>query len=145
MLTKRLLTGYDIYNIQSEHVVYRTYSLQPINSFLPILKVMCGMNPKNTANFTRGILDKGENILCMRKWKFCISRQFWSHVLIIKHVGRKRCVWCVQLQIVTNIFRPNILLVKNWCLISFALCEKLCSHYEHRLSSCCSAICASFI
>jgi hypothetical protein len=46
MLKKRLRTGYDIYNIQSEHVVYRTYSQQPINSFLPILKVMCGMNPK---------------------------------------------------------------------------------------------------
>jgi hypothetical protein len=41
---KRLRTGYDIYNIQSEHVVYRTYSQQPINSFLPILKVMCGIN-----------------------------------------------------------------------------------------------------
>jgi hypothetical protein len=75
------------------------------------------------------------------------SRQFWSHVLIsnIKHVGRKRCVWCVQLQIVINIFRPNILVVKNRSLISFALCEKFCSHYEHRLSSCCSAVCASFI
>ena len=61
MLTKRLRTGYDIYNIQSEHVVYRTYSQQPINSFLPILKVMCGMNPKNPANFTRGLFNKGEN------------------------------------------------------------------------------------
>ena len=61
MLTKRLRTGYDIYNIQSEHVVYRTYSQRPINSFLPILKVMCGMNPKNPANFTRGLFNKGEN------------------------------------------------------------------------------------
>jgi hypothetical protein len=61
MLTKRLRTGYDIYNIQSEHVVYRNFSQQPINSFLPILKVMCGMNPKNPANFTRGLLNKGEN------------------------------------------------------------------------------------
>jgi hypothetical protein len=61
MLTKRLRTGYDVYNIQSEHVVYRTYSQQPINSFLPILKVMCGMNPKNPANFTRGLFNKGEN------------------------------------------------------------------------------------
>jgi hypothetical protein len=58
---KRLRTGYDIYNIQSEHVVYRTYSQQPINSFLPILKVMCGMNPINPANFTRGLFNKGEN------------------------------------------------------------------------------------
>jgi hypothetical protein len=61
MLTKRLRTGFDIYNIQSEHVVYRTYSQQPINSFLPILKVMCGMNPKTPANFTRGLFNKGEN------------------------------------------------------------------------------------
>jgi hypothetical protein len=61
MLTKRLRTGYDVYNIQSEHVVYRTYSQQPISSFLPILKVMCGMNPKNPANFTRGLFNKGEN------------------------------------------------------------------------------------
>jgi hypothetical protein len=48
MLTKRLRTGYDVYNIQSEHVVYRTYSQQPINSFLPILKVMCGIRTRKT-------------------------------------------------------------------------------------------------
>jgi hypothetical protein len=59
--TKRLRTGYDVYNIQSEHVVYRTYSQQPINFFLPILKVMCGMNPKTPANFTRGLFKTGEN------------------------------------------------------------------------------------
>jgi hypothetical protein len=61
MLKKRLQTGYDIYNIQSEHVVYRTYSQQPINSFLTILKVLCGMNPKTPANFTGGLFNKGEN------------------------------------------------------------------------------------
>ena len=42
-IQSKLRTGYDVYNIQSEHVVYRTYSRQPINSLLPILKVMCGM------------------------------------------------------------------------------------------------------
>jgi hypothetical protein len=56
MLTKRLRTGYDIYSIQSEHVVYRTYSRQPINSFLPILKVMCGINSfSSAAEITRAI------------------------------------------------------------------------------------------
>ena len=58
MLTKRLRTGYDIYNIQSEHVVYRTYSQQPINSFLPILKVMCGIEPEKPHQFHQRVTQQ---------------------------------------------------------------------------------------
>jgi hypothetical protein len=93
MLTKRLRTGYDIYSIQSEHVVYRTYSRQPINSFLPILKVMCGINPKNPANFTRGLFNKGENNTLWLQGIFRSVSSFNFHHFFIKILSNlQRCL-----------------------------------------------------
>jgi hypothetical protein len=102
-------------------------------------------NDQKTSHSDPQVHNNTTTISACASGSFAFPANFDHMCWLLNMSDEKGVYGVVQLQIVINIFRPNILAVKIRSLISFALCEKFCSHYEHRLSSCCSAVCASFI